>query len=146
MVPWLSQAISQRKRVLLARRQLPETLLAELKRSPKASKRVKMANSSPLDFFIDGSGAAGSTNGGGAPVSVAAIHSVTQVETRSTRVSTFGDFGVQSGPTTLITASSTGVPSGRVPIAGPPLSPKQVPDLSAGGLSRQSCCAGEYSL
>ena len=99
---------------------------------------MKIANSSPLDFFIDGSGAAGSTNGAGAPVSVAAIHSVDPGRDEVHPGQHVRRFRLQSGPTTLITASSTGVPSARWPIAGPPLSPKQVPELSAGGLSRQS--------
>ena len=104
---------------------------------------VRTANPSAVGFVISGNGVCGSKIGRGPPLSVAAIHSPTQAEMRSTRVRTLGTLVLQKAPPVLITPSSTAVPSPRRPIAGPPLSPKQPPLLFVGVSSVHICCVGE---
>ena len=61
----------------------------------------------------------------------------------STRVRTLGNLVLQKGPPVLMIPSSTGVPSARWPIPGPPLSPKQPPLFFAGASRAQNWASAE---
>ena len=82
------------------------------------------------------------TFGAGAPSSTALIQLCTQVEIWSTRVKTAGLVGLQLPSPRLVTPISTGVPSARVAIAGPPESPWQEVILTPGMSSAQTWRVG----
>ena len=82
------------------------------------------------------------TAGFGPPDSTASIQLCTQLEIWSTRVKTAGLVGLQVPSPRLVMPISTGVPSGRVAIAGPPESPWQVVMWKCGASRAQTWWVG----
>ena len=80
--------------------------------------------------------------GVGPPDSTASIQLCTQEEIWSTRVKTAGLAGLQEPSPRLVTPTSTGVPSVRMAIAGPPESPWQVVMWKCGASSAQTWRSG----